>query len=230
MTGVQADTLAKYKLVAQMKQCSEATGTLISGTTFKFSGQLLRQDVVCTIRLIGPKAAEANVVFFDALEDGLYFEDSNVVIKEDQSGGLVANAFLEKRFTEALGPTTRTWRITAPIESSAPLENSCTCRIECSPEIINDASLVKVLAEKDKGTCTFDNAVDPELESTECSEMIVQCGEGLFVGKWLSPQKADTKSGGSEVFPTLKILPAVSTDEGDVIVIPEIKKKDATLR
>lgn len=227
MNGIDVKTIEAYHLVAQLKLCADTTGTLGLGTTYGFSAYSLKKDTVCQVRMTGPKAADAGVIFFSGTDDGLYFDSASVTIHEDQNGALTADAYLQKHFTTPIPPQTTVWKIDAPIKADVALNGSCTCRIECAPKIANDASLVTPSSNPLEGNCHFDNASSAQLLGTQCSSLVVQCGGNILAGKWAPPQAADASGGKSQTFTPIKVSPATPTPEGNVVINPEINKTGA---
>lgn len=222
MNGIDAATIDQYKLSAQMKLCADTTGTATIGTSYNFAVKGVKKDTVCQIRLVGAKGSDAGVSFFDGSEDGVYFDSTSVTIKEDITGGLSADAFLQKHFATKITAPSTTFRVDASVHAEIELVSTCTCRIHCTPALVNDASLVRVAATRKDATCSFDNVA--VATASECTEMVVQCGDKVYAGKWPAALKIDTSAGKSTTLPVVNILAATPTADGSVIVNPEISK------
>lgn len=224
MNGITDDAVAKYKLEAQLKLCADTSGTLATGTTYKFSAHNIKKDTVCQVRLVGPKGSEAGVSFFPGSDDGLYFDATSVTIRQDETGALVADAYMQKHFTTTMNPQVSTWKIISTFKSDTALSPTCTCRLQCQPPIANDAALVQIGASPTDGKCTFDNVSSTPGAAISCNQIVVQCGDKLYAGTWPAPLPADTSAGKVNTLALINVLPATPTPEGDVVVVPEIHK------
>lgn len=225
ISGASNKDIERYQLTPQLKRCADTVGSLKSGSTYQFTATQLKKDTECDVRLTGPLASEAGVSFFSGTEDGVYYEAENVVLGADETGALVADAYMQKNFTSKISPNVSTWKIYAAFTSETSLSTACTCRIQCDPTITNDAALVSKLTNSNKqGHCVFDNAADSEASGASCIELVVQCASTIYLGRWPSAVSIETTGGKVNTLPQISIAPAALSEDGEVILKPEINK------
>jgi hypothetical protein len=223
--GVDAETITKYKLTAQLKLCFEASGKQLTSTTYVFMVEGVHRDTICQVRLVGPPSNESNVNFFSGTSDGVYFDAVSVVLTLNPDGGLGGDAFLQKHFSEKTGITPAAiYKVHAALVSEKTLSSSCTCRLTCEPTLVNDAAIVTPEAGTKNASCQFDNLVRKERDRHECNQLFVQCGPELFASS-ISPAAVIAAGPGvtTNIGP-LTLNPAQVTPEGDVIIIPRINR------
>lgn len=216
----------QYKLNVQMGLCSDATGTKVEGTTYKFQIQSIPKDTTCQIHLVGAKGSAAGVQFYTN-SDGLYYKDDQVVIKADTNGALRGDAYLQALFSPNSGnkPGTTTWQITAPVTAKTALVDTCTCNLDCSPTLTNHTALFVKGSTPNDGSCTFVNAVTAGVSSVQCTKMNVQCGEAFYAASYTPAANADATASKSTKLPSVELQPGVPSPEGDVSIDVQIKDK-----
>ena len=220
--------ISQYKLNVQMALCSDATGTKVDGTTYKFQIASIPKDTTCQIHLVGAKSSAAGVQFYTN-NDGLYYKDDQVVIKADATGALKGDAYLQALFSPNTNnkPGTTTWQIVAPVTSKAALVDTCTCNLDCSPKLTNHTALFVKGNTPNDGSCTFVNASASGLTSVQCTKMNVQCGEAFYAASYSPAASADATANKSTSLPSVDLQPGVPSAEGDVSIDVQIKNKPA---
>lgn len=216
--------IAKYGLNVQMALCSDATGTKVNDTTYKFQISSIPKDTTCQIHLTGSKSS--GVQFYTG-NDGLYYKDDQVVIKTDSTGALAGEAYLQALFSPNVAQQgSKTWQITAPVTSkTAALVDTCTCSLDCTPNIANHNALLTKGTSPNDGVCTFVNAVSAGMTSVQCNKISLQCGESFFAANYNPPATADASANKSNAFPTADLQTGVPTKDGDVTIDIQIKNK-----
>lgn len=218
--------LNQYKLNVQMALCSDATGTKVEGTTYKFMVPSLARDTICQIHVVGAKGPAAGVQFYTN-SDGLYYKDDQVAIKADASGALKGDAYLQALFSpnlsNPLGSTT--WQITAPVTSKTALTDTCTCNLDCTPDIKNHNALMAKGGSVNEGVCTFINLAYASVPSVQCSKLTLQCGEAFYAGVYNPPVSVEASANKSTKLPAVELQPGVPTTDGDVTIDVQFKNK-----
>lgn len=225
---VTEEDINQYKLNVQMALCSESTGTKVEGTTYKFQIQSIPKDTTCQIHLVGAKGPSAGVQFYTN-NDGLYYKDDQVVIKADPTGALRGDAYLQALFSPnaANKPGTTTWQITAPLTSKTALVETCTCNLDCSPNLANHTDLFKKGSTPNEGSCTFVNPSAASVPTVQCTKMNVQCGEAFYAASYSPAATADASGSKSTQLPSVELQPGIPSPEGDVSINVQIKNKPA---
>ena len=213
-----------YKLNVQMALCAESTGVKAQGTTYTFKVPSLAKDTTCQIHLIGAKASDANVKFFTN-SDGLYYKDDQVTIKQDTTGGLKGDAYVQALFSQNIvtQPGSTTYQITAPITAKTALVDTCTCTLDCAPEIANHNALLAKGTTVNDGTCKFVNATVAGTTSVVCNKINLQCGEVFYAAVYNPAVTADAGANKTSTLPTIELQPGVPTTTGDVTIDVQIK-------
>lgn len=225
MHGQDPAVMEQYKLVVQLALCGDATGVKSADGTYGFSVAGIQKDAVCQIRVVGPNSSTAGVHFFTG-EDGLYFTDTRLIIKQDADGALVGDAFLQKLFSTQINttPGTSTWSFDVPVKAPAPFTEVCTCIVDCAPDIANNAAAVAKGSAPGEGTCSFVNVAKTDTTAVECKKITVQCGATFYAAEWSPAAKIDATSGKKTTLPSTTLLPGVPTTDGDVAIDVQIVK------
>ncbi|MCX6119209.1 MAG: hypothetical protein NT027_16855 [Proteobacteria bacterium] len=225
LNGVTKETIEEYQLTPKISKCADATGEMVSGTTYSFAVKAVKKGDVCALQLLGPKADKAGVNFFDSHSEGVYFEASSVTIFEEQNGALSAEAYLEKLFAKSVDVVgNKTFSVRVEFTGDATFKSTCTCRIKCAPNLINDAAVVQVTHSSNAGACDFVNAPFANTAMGACNQLIVHCDSSLYAGTWNPVASIDGSSGKANNLVKLTVAAAAPNSDGSVDIVPVIQK------
>jgi hypothetical protein len=219
--GLQDSDRLRTDLIYTLSQCGlgSTRGSKNEDQIVTFLAKGVRKDDRCDVRVTTSKVDQPAQDWFD--EPGLMYEARKALIVSSE-GKLKSLAVLQQLYnTPPPSPTPTNpsaWRLYTMVNAPKPLLDLCTCSIGCSPSLANTVAKLDTAPDKKSGTCMFANVIDPNLNRTECTAMIVQCGTDLYKGRWPAGSVVDGTGAKDARLPDLQLETAAPEDISDASI------------